>query len=273
MAAYENRSGNKNDKGAFPTVRTQKERVAGFRTTLTALLKTPFVLGADWFQYYDEPSQGRSDGENYNFGLVDIYNQPYTPLTRTAADLNFQALRNQAHAPRADAAQGIPRAPPDPLGHFTATQALKHWDRERGFVNSSSEFPLADLYLSWDSKALYLGLYAQDIAEQAFYRDKRIPEIDRARWQVTIGGREKPILVRLGPGGPAVSDEPAARVVNLAGIYLTTRTIAALEVPAKLCGKEKLRSGDIVRLAATFYTHCQAERTDWEGTFQLKNHR
>jgi hypothetical protein len=31
----------------------------------------PYVVGADWFQYYDEPTHGRADGENYNFGLVD----------------------------------------------------------------------------------------------------------------------------------------------------------------------------------------------------------
>ena len=76
MAAQQNRSGNRNDKSTFPTVKTQKERVAGFRNTVQALVRIPYVVGADWFQYYDEPTHGRGDGENFNFGLVDIHNQP-----------------------------------------------------------------------------------------------------------------------------------------------------------------------------------------------------
>src|SRR5439155_8382398 len=59
MAARENRSGNKNDSTIFPTVATQKERVAAFRATIESLAKVPFVLGADWFQYFDEPTHGR----------------------------------------------------------------------------------------------------------------------------------------------------------------------------------------------------------------------
>ncbi len=81
LAARENRSGNENKPG-FPVVDTQSERVAGFRRTLETLLRMPFVVGADWFQYYDEPTFGRADGENYNFGLVDIYNKPYETLVQ-----------------------------------------------------------------------------------------------------------------------------------------------------------------------------------------------
>ena len=69
MAARENRSGNKNDRGVYPVVATQRERAAGFRNTLEALLQIPCVIGADWFQYYDEPAHGRHDGENFNFGV------------------------------------------------------------------------------------------------------------------------------------------------------------------------------------------------------------
>lgn len=36
----------------------------------------PAVVGMDWFQYFDEPTHGRDDGENFNFGLVDIHDQP-----------------------------------------------------------------------------------------------------------------------------------------------------------------------------------------------------
>src|SRR5262249_14980721 len=62
MAAQQNRTGNKNKNSNFPTVITQAERATGFRTTLETLLRTPDVVGADWFQYYDEPPHGRGDG-------------------------------------------------------------------------------------------------------------------------------------------------------------------------------------------------------------------
>src|SRR5262249_17893877 len=49
MAARENRTGNKNNHGTYPVVVTQKERARGFRKTIEWLLRTPYVIGADWF--------------------------------------------------------------------------------------------------------------------------------------------------------------------------------------------------------------------------------
>lgn len=270
MAAQQNRSGNKNDPGIFPTVATQKERAAGFRNTVQALLRTPYVVGADWFQYYDEPTHGRSDGENYNFGLVDIHDQPYQPLTAAASALDLMALKSRPQRARPDASLGVPPAPRNPLGQFTPTLALKHWDRERGFVRSASEFPVADLYVCWDRKAVYLGLYAQDIVEEAFYRNKIVPEADRAEWLIAIGAGHKPIHVRLGPGAPPVCDEPAVRIVNLSGVYMNTRNIAAVELPANLFGRERFQAGDTIDLASTFFSHCRGYRVDWKGQFTLR---
>jgi hypothetical protein len=67
-------------------------------------------------------------------------------------------------------------------------RALKHWDRERGFVRPVSEFPLADLYVCWDKKAIYLGLCAQDAVEDVFYRGKTVLASERAEWVVSISG-------------------------------------------------------------------------------------
>jgi hypothetical protein len=95
MSARDNRSGNKNNRGLFPVVATQKERAAGFRNTLQTLLRIPYVIGADWFQYYDEPTHGRFDGENFNFGLVDIHDRPYEALTRAASTLDLVGLKSR----------------------------------------------------------------------------------------------------------------------------------------------------------------------------------
>ena len=270
MAASENRSGNQNNHGVYPVVATQKERAAGFRDTLQALLRIPFVIGADWFQYYDEPTHGRYDGENFNFGLVDIHDLPYEKLTATASALDLVGLKNRPAPPRPDARQGVPPAPRNPFAEFKPTLALKHWDRERGFVNPVSEFPLADLYVCWNKKALYLGLYAQDVVEDAFYRDKIVRAIDRAEWIVGIGGDPNAIRARIGAGLEPVLNESAARLVNLSGLNGNFRNIAALELPAKLFRKHRFKPGDTIDLASTFFTHCRGHRVEWQGRFTLR---
>ena len=78
--------------------------------------------------------------------------------------------------------------------------ALKNWDRERGFIPPNSPFPLADLYICWNENALYLGLYFQDIAEGGYYRNKVVPDGDRAAWTIAIRGVEKAIRSRIGAG-------------------------------------------------------------------------
>ena len=269
MSAEQNGTGNKNDSSSFPVVATQAERAAGFRNTLEALLRTPYVVGADWFQYYDEPTLGRFDGENYDFGLVDIHDRPYPLLTAAGQALNLMAIKSERPGVLPDASLGVPPAPPDPLGHFTIRLALAAWDRERGFVKPVSKFPVADLYVCWDQKAVYLGLYAQDFAEADYYRSKIVPEIDRAQWNVSISETDKPIHVRLGPGSPPSCDEPSASVANESGDYMNTRNIAAIELPAKLFGKTEFKLGDRIEFDTTYFTQARADRVEWKGSFTL----
>lgn len=271
LAAQQNRSGNKNDVSTFPTVTTQKERVAGFCNTVNALARIPYVVGADWFQYYDEPTHGRRDGEDYNFGLVDIHDQPYESLTAATRALDLVAVKSEQRSQRPDASLGVPPAPRNPLGQFTIRLALKDWDRERGFVKPVSAFPVADLYVCWNQKAVYLGVYAQDFVEENYYRNKIVPEVDRAEWIVSIGNTHKPIHARLGPGAPPVCDDPAVRIVNLSGEYMNTRNIAAVELPAKLFGKEQFQAGDTIEFNSTFFTHARADRVEWKGKFALRD--
>ena len=233
-------------------------------------MRLPYVLGADWFQYFDEPTHGRGDGENFNFGLVDIHDQPYEELTSTAAGFDFANLKSQPAAARPDASQGVPPAPRNPLGQLRPTQALQHWDRERGFVKPSSELPLADLYLCWTKQAIYLGLYSHDIVEDAFYRNKIVPKHDRAEWTVNIGRPGKAIRAHIGAGVEPIINERAVRIVNLSGLNLNVRNIAAMEVPVKLFGKDGFKAGDGVELSAALSTHCQAYRVEWKGKFVLR---
>ena len=128
---------------------------------------------------------------------------------RQAQALDLMAIKSERQpAARPDASLGVPPAPRNPLGNLRSGSRSKDWDRERGFVKPVSEFPVADLYICWNEKAVYLGLYAQDIVEENYYRNKIVPEIDRASWIVSIGETNMPIHARLGPGAPPICDEP-----------------------------------------------------------------
>jgi hypothetical protein len=60
--------------------RDQKERGIAYRYYVENAASMPALIGAHWFQWMDEPNTGRSDGENYNIGLVDVTDQPYEEL-------------------------------------------------------------------------------------------------------------------------------------------------------------------------------------------------
>ena len=269
MSAMENRTGNPNDHGNFPTVQTQAERADAFERTLRALTRLPYVLGADWFQYYDEPAKGRFDGENFNMGLVDVRDRPYEELTGRATSLDLLKLKSAPQQPRADVREGVPRAPNDPFANFKSQTALKHWDRERGFVPAASKFPMADLYVCWDASALYFGLYAVDPVEPEYYRDGRIPEEDRAEWTVSLGGKDKTIRVRLGAGRLPTGMPTGIMITNLSGLRLNVRNIAAMKVPASFLASKELRPGDRLKFSSTLLTHARASRVEWAEELRL----
>jgi hypothetical protein len=267
-AANENRTGNRNNKGVFPVVNTQVERAAAAKRTITQLARTPYILGADWFQYFDEPRHGRDDGENYNFGLVDIFDRPYQELTAVFASLDGAALKSQPPLTRLDAASGVPLAPRDPFANFIPTQALRDWNLERGYVKCSSPNPLADLYICWNPKAIYLGLYALDITEDAFYRDRSVPKIDRAQWTVQMPNGAS-LRIRLGAGREPICSDPTVRVEHLSGVNLTVRSVTAIALTAEQWGRKKLKAGDAIELNSAFLTHGQCYRMEWKGSFVL----
>lgn len=269
MAARENRSGNRNNHGVYPVVDSQADRAAAARTTLEALAGLPYVVGVEWFQFFDEPRHGREDGENFNFGLVDIHNRPYAELTSMFAAFDPDKIRSRRTPARLDASSGLPRAPREPFADFAPTRALKRWDRERGFVKPSTPAPVADLYLCWSTNALFLGLYALDIVEDAYYRGASVPKVDRAQWTVRVNGGES-IRARLGAGREALVNNPAVRLECLSGLNLNVRNVAALEVPSSLLGRGLLNAGDAIDLDVSLTTHGRAYTVEWRGKFVLK---
>ncbi len=84
----ENTSGNPNTGGAGSVVPTQQDRANNYETFVTELMAYPMVLGAHWFEFADQSPQGRFDGENSNYGVVDIENRRYDVLIEAMARAN-----------------------------------------------------------------------------------------------------------------------------------------------------------------------------------------
>lgn len=76
---------------ALTPVLDQATRAVAYGLYLESALRNPRIVGAHWFQYYDQPTTGRFDGENYQTGLVDICDTPYSEtiaaVRRAAAQL------------------------------------------------------------------------------------------------------------------------------------------------------------------------------------------
>ena len=62
----------------------QRSRGRNFRRVVEGALRHPLFVGSHWFQYRDQPLVGRSDGENYQIGFVDVCDRPYGKLTEAS---------------------------------------------------------------------------------------------------------------------------------------------------------------------------------------------
>ncbi|MFQ5342544.1 MAG: hypothetical protein ACE5F6_13450 [Anaerolineae bacterium] len=96
-------SGLPNSGGAVADVATQAERAQGYRFYLQAMTEKRYIVGAHWFEHADEPVAGRFDGEDSNYGLVTVRDEPYQPLvqrmTRTNGNIYDRLLAQPATLP------------------------------------------------------------------------------------------------------------------------------------------------------------------------------
>jgi hypothetical protein len=163
FAAHENRSGARN-AGHLMTVGTQAERAAGAAETIRQFAAIPEVLGHHWFQYHDHPEGGRSDGEDYNFGLVDLDDRPYEELVRAIAPLN----RNMASLRAARAGRSVAGRPIRlPTARIDgADKSLRDWPKPAALLPPLSAapgtVPFGEIYSAWSDRGLAFALISQD---------------------------------------------------------------------------------------------------------------
>ncbi len=73
--------------GIYYVSANQQARANDYANFVAPLYEdAPWVIGDGWFEYVDEPANGRvPDGENNNFGLVNVNDQAYPDLVNAAS--------------------------------------------------------------------------------------------------------------------------------------------------------------------------------------------
>ncbi|HEX3861016.1 MAG TPA: hypothetical protein VHY35_04935 [Stellaceae bacterium] len=215
FAARENRTGNLNT-GHLMTVDTQAERAAGAAAATMNFARLPEIIGSQWFQYYDHPKGGRVDGEDYDFGLVDIDNQPYRRLTQALAGAN-----RDAPAIHAAATAGTPAAAatmPFVVPHAAVSvndRTLADWPKPASLLPPLAASPGAvdfgEVYLSWSDAGLAVATIGQDYFDiDLLAYDGAFPLGDAYRLELGVdaGGGPHRVTLFFIPPRTKVHDHP-----------------------------------------------------------------
>lgn len=72
----------------YPVYDTQEDRTEAFQEYVTEVQQVPWIVGYHWFEWVDQPVEGRFDGEDNNWGLVNEQDEPYTHITEAMTQTN-----------------------------------------------------------------------------------------------------------------------------------------------------------------------------------------
>jgi hypothetical protein len=188
FAANQNRTGNKNN-GHLMTVETQDERAAGAAAAQENFAAFPAIVGTHWFQYYDHPKGGRPDGEDYDFGLVDINDRPYERVTEALTAANHRVPSIHAEAASAAPAMKADEIPDAAIS--LSDHSLSDWPKPAGLLPPLTPSPGAvdfgEIYLSWSDAGLNLATIGQDYYDvDLFHYDGAFPLGDSYRVEIGV---------------------------------------------------------------------------------------
>ena len=287
-----NRSSNINLTGHLMTVKTQEERARGAAVGAARLARIPTIVGLHWFQYYDHPKGGRPDGEDYNFGLVDINNRPYEKVTEAFRRLHPRLIKLHEEGGRLRVARSVvtlPHAEPD-----IADNSLADWPLDAAALplqTGASEAIFGDLYAAWSSRGLNLATISMDYYDpDLLVYDGEFPPSEAFRIELGIdvgtGPRRFALLViperpAAGEAGPRfrlkfclVSDTSCASVPGAQAKYFGVatdqpRVILEAILPWSAIGLAKAPKGRLRMAAAVtaFY------RARWMSSTGAEPHR
>jgi hypothetical protein len=284
-APWDNRSGDRNTCGFSARVAKQSSRGPGYASMVGHAASLPFMIGTDWFQYSDEPPQGRNDGEDVNFGIVDIHDRPYAGLVAAMTKTNKAVDRNHAKSgswklkakPLALPSLEVPRA-------GAAIKGL----RMRASMDPMPATPPAKARISWSEKGLNVQVQVQDslrtvktetlknhiewfwqtdVVELLLRPDHKVPDfLDKASfkgWAVPDGkGKGKPWLGGIHQGKRLAGSAAGMRVTQLKhkGGYALN-----FFVPAATIQKEAFKAGQSLRFNLLVEDAEKVRETCWSA--------
>ncbi|MBV8653762.1 MAG: hypothetical protein JO255_20035 [Alphaproteobacteria bacterium] len=222
FAANENRSGNHNN-GHLMTVQTQAERARGAAAAALNLASVPEIVGTHWFQFADHPKGGRQDGEDYDFGLVDIENQPYQHLIAALSQANraLPGLHAAAQAEPVAASHEftIPRARIN-----LAERSLRAWPKPASLLPpltpAAGEVAFGEAYLAWSDAGISLATIGQDYYDlDLLAYDGEFPLGEAYRLQIGLdaGAGPRRFTLYFIPPRTKVKDHPPMTALLCAG--------------------------------------------------------
>ncbi|MBN1418786.1 MAG: serine hydrolase [Planctomycetes bacterium] len=90
------------DRGMFHTglrrARDQRHRADLYAAYVRGALENPLIVGTHWFQYQDQATTGRGDGENYQIGFLDICDTPYPEIVAAARHVGARMYEIRSEA-------------------------------------------------------------------------------------------------------------------------------------------------------------------------------
>jgi hypothetical protein len=91
------------DRGLFHTglrpVENQRQRAEAYKTYVRSALANPSIVGTHWFEYADQPTTGRGDGENYQIGFVDVCDTPYAETIQASREIGAEMYADRLATP------------------------------------------------------------------------------------------------------------------------------------------------------------------------------
>jgi hypothetical protein len=88
------------DRGLFhpglQKTANQQQRAAMYKSYVQGALRNPAIVGTHWFQYGDQATTGRGDGENYQIGFLDICDTPYFETIAASRDVGYSMYAYRA---------------------------------------------------------------------------------------------------------------------------------------------------------------------------------
>jgi len=297
FTAMENRTGNKNLSGPFMVVPAQRERVAGAREMTERLWRLPYMVGVHWFQFADEPPLGRSDGEDFDFGLVDNLDRPYEELTAAFADVNAKAETLHREGRKADGLVAEAGGWRVPRAAWTRSidGKLDEWNLPATWVSCPGSrepfLPFADFHIAWTPEGLLVAAVMSNFSDGGGAPAGPL-DLERLAIAVRRPGAA-PVYVQMrglherqgpepvaGPDGKKPADDrpfapltvlpeagrrlpPGADTIRGGQSHVSITTLAEVLVPAAALGGKPLAAGEKLRVGLSLRLRGDTKETFW----------